>query len=955
MRTFHLALLLVLATLLSCQQETLVQENVQSPTLSRSIQLPPKTSKKNIDDKARSVIGRWEYEMQLLRNPQTGEIPEGAATEALKQAKLASTSLNLPNGRNSNDIVVNRRGPGNKGGRTRALAFDQRNANIILAGGVSSGVFRTTNGGTSWAKVSSNSEIHNATAIAQDPTTPNNWYYGTGELFGNSASEGGAFYLGRGMWRSTDNGATWTALGSTQAGSLETFDNLWDIVNRIAVHPITGHVYAAANNAIFRSTNDGASWSVVLGGANAVAFSEIIITPSGRLYAAFDGEDTNEGVYTSTTGNNGAWTKIAGSGAATNPAAWNTPNNYDRIVLAYAPSNENIVYALYDNNTSSNCAGTAAPEAELFRWDNGTNTWTNLSANLPDEAGCSTGNDPFSIQGGYDLCVAVKPDNANTVFVGGTNLYRSTNGFTSTAATTRIGGYNSPASYALYPNHHPDIHTLVFAPGDNDNLYTGTDGGVHRGDITAGNVSWTSLNNDYATFQYYHADLTPVKGDAFVMGGAQDNGTTYSDAGTTHFDIFGGDGVGVGVISTTPTTLNVLCGAQLGTFYRVQSPNFFNNIVPNGTSSSIFVTYFHLDQDNTEYLYYADGADLYRTRIASTISNGNITGNSNSGWQRLNGVNQGSNIRAMATSRNIAFSCNDYTGNDNDRKLIIGLEDGRIFRLNNPAFSGAGTAPTNITPAGASGVVFDISINPENDNEAMAVYTSYGVNSVYHTTNLNAASPNWTNVEGNGAVQVASARSCVVASDGMQTVYFVGTSTGLYCTTTLSGGSTNWTLVGANDIGFAVCNSMRYRPEDQMIVVGTHGNGLFMLDLQDVLKNTVELAPKAFLQGPLSGTTMNIDLANAGLLPAFSPDGMKSATSGVLAGAVDWVTVEIRDGGTGTTVVATQAGLLLPDGSIVDSDGSSPLKFKLSADNYHVAIQHRNHLAVMTANPIALE
>ncbi|MDZ7896437.1 MAG: hypothetical protein U5N85_00190 [Arcicella sp.] len=57
------------------------------------------------------------------------------------------------------------------------------------------------------------------------------------------------------------------------------------------------------------------------------------------------------------------------------------------------------------------------------------------------------GNDLFAVQTGYDLLVSVKPDDENTVFIGGTNIYRSsTSGFTSTTATTRIGGYNSAAN-----------------------------------------------------------------------------------------------------------------------------------------------------------------------------------------------------------------------------------------------------------------------------------------------------------------------------------------------------------------------------------------------------------------------------------------------------------------------------------------------------------------------------
>src|SRR5205085_6576166 len=100
-------------------------------------------------------------------------------------------------------------------------------------------------------------------------------------------------------------------------------------------------------------------------------------------------------------------------------------------------------------SSSSPACPSATLEAELFRWDNTASTWTDLSATLPDETGCSSGNDPFSVQTGYDLVVAVKPDDPTTVFIGGTNVYRSIN---SGAAWTRVGGYNSPAGFSLYSN-----------------------------------------------------------------------------------------------------------------------------------------------------------------------------------------------------------------------------------------------------------------------------------------------------------------------------------------------------------------------------------------------------------------------------------------------------------------------------------------------------------------------
>ncbi|MGB0932405.1 MAG: WD40/YVTN/BNR-like repeat-containing protein, partial [Chitinophagales bacterium] len=633
-------------------------------TVQRKEVVKPVKKKKTKEEKAQTVGERLQHEFDLQKNPKTGEIPVGIKELELKAAQKVSVFRgegSLEKG--ASDFNIEARGPGNLGGRTRSIRFDVRNANIMLAGGVSSGVFRSTNGGTSWTKVSANDQIHNVTAIAQDTRIghQDTWYYGTGELEA-STSEGTAAYKGFGIWKSTDNGITWTALTATQTGTLEAGDSPFDFVHRIVVDPTNGNVYAAATDVIQRSTNGGTSWEQVLGVFNFDVYSDVAITSTGRLYAAFDGATDSDGVWTSTTGATGSWTKIAGTGSTTTPAGWNTKDNYGRIVIAIAPSAENLLYVLYDNKTVSDCNGTPAPEADFYKWNQTTTSWTNLSANVPDEPGCDKGNDPFAHQGGYDLTVVVNPGDANLVFIGGTNVYRSTNGFSSTAGTTRIGGYldaTSPAQYNIGGVvHHSDIHEIVFAPGNNDIVYTGTDGGIHKADITVTPVEWTSLNTGYITYQYYYVDISPENGSNLVVGGAQDNGTTSINTGTTAKKIGSGDGVAVGCISGANTeNQNVLLGFQNGGITRsvfaggVETGYF--ELQPTG-SQSIFVTYFHLDQDNTNHLFYAAKGDLYRTRIASTIGAKTVTGNSATGWEKLTGVGTATtgNIQTMSTSRN---------------------------------------------------------------------------------------------------------------------------------------------------------------------------------------------------------------------------------------------------------------------------------------------------------------
>lgn len=125
---------------------------------------------------------------------------------------------------------------------------------------------------------------------------------------------------------------------------------------------------------------------------------------------------------------------------------------------------------------------------------------------------------------------------------------------------------------------------------------------------------------------------------------------------------------------------------------------------------------------------------------------------------------------------------------------------------------------------------------------------------------------------------------------------------------------------------------------------------------------------KVYLEGPFNGPDMNTNLNNSGALPLSQPynispwnyNGLESVNSIPNANVVDWVLVELRDviqfgtPSAGTTV-GSRAGFLLNDGTIVDLDGISPLKFSTSInDDLHIVIRHRNHLDIVAANPASL-
>ncbi len=132
----------------------------------------------------------------------------------------------------------------------------------------------------------------------------------------------------------------------------------------------------------------------------------------------------------------------------------------------------------------------------------------------------------------------------------------------------------------------------------------------------------------------------------------------------------------------------------------------------------------------------------------------------------------------------------------------------------------------------------------------------------------------------------------------------------------------------------------------------------------------VNLPLKVLLSGPFdpANSLMDDQLRVASFLPTTQPyssapwnySGTEITDTGIFAttgntAIVDWVLVEVRDASAPATIILTTAGLLRRDGRVVDMDGVSDLVFSsLSAGNYHIAIKHRNHLPIMTANPVSL-
>lgn len=827
---------------------------------------------------AENSFMRARHEWLISRDLKTGAIPEGIHArelEWLKSQPVNSSGIFQSVVANNYDAV----GPTQNGGRTRTVVHDRRyngtSNRVILAGGISGGIFRSEDGGNSWKFVHPVNEVRSVSTLAQDPSKPDTWYAGTGEAIGASTSYPNAFVYGNGILKSTDNGKTWSVLTVTADNIIQNF-GFFDIIHKIVVHPKNSDVYAAIHRRIMRSKDGGSTWETVLScnvnllstGACAstsiAGVGDLLVKSDGsKIFAAITGRNNVRhlvGVWESATGDSASFIRIAGGekDAADSVAGWRAYDNstsssgdykagWGRIVLALSPSNQNIMYTMIENSES---ASSSKPEADLFRVDMSSKTykWSdNLGSNLvAKRSNNGSASDKYmELQGGYNMLLAVHPKNSNLVLAGGVNLFKSTNGFQTKDSVTFIGGISSDDTYTDDDGaSHADQHSFSFDPTNDNRLLIGSDGGIGLiNDITLAKPVWSLSASQYQTLQYYHVGIDPSNGSRTFFGGAQDNSTTLRDRtniigsnlpdSNDHYMLLGGDGCQVGLTKKNASNQQYLfCAAQLGQFYRMRlfnlntSSGIYTKIKPNNTGEGIFVTYFHLDPDNTDYLYYAVDDTIFRTNSSTTVSSDN--------WTLMSGVapSVSGDIYSLETTRG-PYSTNSH--------LFIGTSAGKIYRLKDPQGSES-TAPIDISPNGMSAcvngvcpLVRDIAVNPRNQDTAIAVVSNYGANSIFWTGNATAPSPTWELIEGN--LDIPSVRACeiIVKTTGVE--YYVGTSIGLFSTTKISGSSTVWSReVGTSGkpsemLNTAVVNSIASRWSDNTMVIGTHGNGMFTATL----------------------------------------------------------------------------------------------------------------------------
>ena len=497
---------------------------------------------------------------------ETGKIPEGAEMRAWLHAKqMPIDSSAWPSGHlNPIDPVAGINpagwqwlGPGNIGGRVRAIVIHPNDPQTLWLGSVSGGIWKTTDGGANWAPLADFMANLAVSSMVIDPTNPNILYAGTGEGYFNFDSIRGA-----GIFKTTDGGATWNQLPSTATPD-------WFYVDRLAISPVNSQIIlAATRTGIWRSTDGGTTWTRRL---SQPFMFDVNFHPTDENLAIASGDS---GVARYSTDGGLTWNLATGISG-------------DRVEVAYARSNPAIVYASVDNSMG-----------QVYKSTNGGQSYSLVSVTqglLAD-------------QGWYDNAIWVDPTNPDNVVVGGITLFKSTN-----------GGVNFSQFGGVHADQHIIVEAPGFDGSSIKTVYFGNDGGIYRTtDINAGFITTTTLNNNLGITQFYGGAVNVSSGR--IIGGTQDNGTLRYTGNTQLWNFMaGGDGGWCASDPNDPNYFyGEFQWLQLHRSSNGGASSFaiyagITDAVPNGTTN--FIAPFILDPNNSNTLL-AGGANLWRTTNA---------------------------------------------------------------------------------------------------------------------------------------------------------------------------------------------------------------------------------------------------------------------------------------------------------------------------------------------------
>ncbi len=461
---------------------------------------------------------------------------EASTGQTVTQAQVKQASAQadaLPEAPSSRWQFV---GPSNVGGRVTDLAIDPTTSpSTVYASVGSGGVFKSADGGNVWTPAwpASSNQAVGALARGSDGTL----YAGTGE--GSNPSGGGSTFMGDGLYKSTDGGATWQLSGLPDSGAF----------GRIVVNPDDPkEVWAAASGSLtwvsgerglYHSTDGGKSWQLALAPTgDHVGAVDIALQPGNphvilasmwdhyRNNGSFFYGGVGSGLYRSTDDGQ-TWTRIDNTDIHGSVCSWdatksglNVSDDLGHIGVAFAPSDPNRAYIQF--------ATSNGPDKGYYVSNDGGQTWT-----------CG-GGESGTTTGGYEWVFSrlwVDPANENHIFAGNVDMRESADaGNTWVNNTAWASAVVQPKTFAL-DTLHADQHAMAWDPAVPNHVFVGNDGGVYssttNGDQPNGQLPTSALATKKNWLhgsvepwtQPYHLAVSQQDASRMVIG-LQDNGSS---------------------------------------------------------------------------------------------------------------------------------------------------------------------------------------------------------------------------------------------------------------------------------------------------------------------------------------------------------------------------------------------------------------------------------------------
>jgi hypothetical protein len=757
------------------------------------------------------------FQFKRTKNPFTQKVDRQKMWDAVLQTtqlkerspltQNSTAALNWVERGSNSDAVGPSNGntrPGNSvtSGRIRAVWVDLADATgkTVWVGGVDGGIWKTndiTVTTPSWSL--SNDFLSNlaVSGICQDPTNTNIMYFCTGESFFN-----GDAVFGNGVFKSIDNGVTWTQLANT-AGLTKCSKILCDAAGNVYVSTIGVGIAVGLQ----RSNDKGASWVSINPFSTTSRIVDFEISSTGTMHvsaglssaAGVGGYRYNTDPANATTANWSSATSLF-----TFPAGGSS-----RTELACAG---NTVYAAL-----ANTSGTTSKIDAIAKSTDGGDTWTTTALTTTNIDDLNGGG-----QGWYSQALATDPSNPDNVIVGSLNLLKSTDGGTT---FKKISEWVGTAGQYV----HADQHNCTWYDNGNKML-VGHDGGISL--TTDKGVTFLDKNTGLRLKQFYSVAIHPSSTNYF-LGGTQDNGTHKLNGPglTSSVEVTGGDGAYVAIDQDEP---QFQVGAYVFCNFR-RSANGGASWTGNGNGNikGQFINPFDYDNVNNKVYASYDAGQYVRwedPQSGFTLTPVNIAG--------FNGIQVAS------------VTVSPYTAN----RVYFGTEAGRVIQVDDA--NTATPTETNITPTGMAGYVNSIVVGTSDQN-VMAIVTSTGVSNIWLSGN---GGTSWVACDGNlPDIPVYWA----LFNPDNNTKAYIATETGVWSTDLLNGASTVW--VPETTFPTVRTDMLKYRNSDRLIAAATHGRGIWTATLPlSCITAAVTAQPTSKTVCANSTTTFSITGAGTG-------------------------------------------------------------------------------------------